>query len=226
MSKRIKWDQIGERQYETGTDRGVLYPFVNGAYAAGVPWNGLTGVTQSPEGAEPTALYANNIKYLNLMSAEEFKATITAYMYPDAFAACNGEVEIAPGVVVAQQTRTTFGLSYRTLIGNDTEGTNYGYKLHIVFGALASPSERSYTTVNDSPEAMELSWEISTTPVELPGFKPTAHVEINSTKVDATKLAALEDILYGSENAEARLPQLEEIVQLFKATEEEPEAEG
>ena len=217
MSKRITWDQVGERLYETGTDRGVLYPFVNGKYAAGVPWNGLTGVTQSPEGAEPTALYADNVKYLNLMSAEEFKATINAYMYPDEFGVCNGEVEIAPGVVVAQQTRSTFGMSYRTLIGNDTEGTNYGYKLHIVYGALASPSEKSFTSVNDSPEAMELSWEISTTPVELPGMKPTAHVEINSTKVDVNKLKELEDILYGSDSEEARLPELAEVIELFKA---------
>lgn len=225
---RIKWDQIGERLYETGTDRGVLYPFANGKYAAGVAWNGLTGVTQSPEGAEPTALYANNTKYLNLMSAEEFKASITAYMYPDEFAACNGEAEIATGVTIGQQNRATFGLSYRTLIGNDTEGTNYGYKLHIVYGALAAPSEKSYTAVNDSPEAMELSWEISTTPVELAGYKPTAHVEIDSTKVDATKLAALEAVLYGSESTEAKLPSLEEIVEIFKVAVEEPEpdAEG
>ena len=222
MSK-IKWDQIGERLYETGTDRGVLYPFKNGAYAAGVAWNGLTGVTQSPEGAESTALYADNTKYLNLMSAEDFKATINAYMYPDEFAACNGEVEIAPGVVVTQQTRSTFGLSYRTLIGNDTEGTNHGYKLHLVYGALAAPSEKSYSTVNDSPEAMELSWEISTTPVELPGFKPTAHVEIDSTKVDATKLAALEDILYGTEDAEARLPELTELVTIFNTADPGPD---
>ena len=215
MSKRIKWDQIGERLYETGTDRGVLYPFANGKYSTGVAWNGLTGVTQSPEGAEPTALYADNVKYLNLMSAEEFKATITAYMYPDEFAACNGEAEIATGVKIGQQTRSTFGLSYRTLIGNDTEGTNYGYNLHIVYGALASPSEKSYSTVNDSPEAMELSWGISTTPVEIPGFKPTAHVEINSTKVDPAKLAALEAILYGAEE-DARLPELAEIAELFK----------
>ena len=214
MAKLI-WDQIGERLYETGVDHGVLYVQEGAAYPKGVAWNGLTAVTESPSGAEATALYADNVKYLNLMSAEEFGATIEAYMYPDEFAACNGEASLAAGVSIGQQKRKQFGLSYRTLIGNDVDSTDYGYKLHIIYGALASVSEKAYATVNDSPEAITFSWEISTTPVAVEGHKPTATVTIDSTKVDAEKLAALEAILYGTESEEARLPLPDEIVELI-----------
>lgn len=222
MSK-IVWDQTGERLYETGVEKGVLYPYSNSAYASGVAWNGLTAVTESPSGAEPTALYADNIKYLNLMSNEEFGATIEAYTYPDEFAACDGSASIAPGVVIGQQKRSTFGLSYVTKLGNDTDGVDYGYKIHLIYGALASPSEKGYATVNDSPEAITFSWEVSTTPVEVPGFKPTASVTIDSTKVDATELAALEAILYGVNGSadpvvaatEPRLPLPAELTTIF-----------
>lgn len=217
MSKLV-WDKTGERYYETGVEKGVLYPFANGAYPKGVAWNGLTAVTESPSGAEPTALYADNIKYLNLMSNEEFGATVEAYTYPDEFAACDGSAEIATGVSIGQQKRSAFGLSYVTKLGNDVEGSDYGYKLHLIYGALASPSERAYSTVNDSPEANTLSWEISTTPVEVPGFKPTALVTIDSTKVNKEELAALEAILYGSEDKEARLPLPEELITIFKTS--------
>lgn len=217
MSK-IVWDKIGERFYETGIDHGVLYPLqADNKYSKGVPWNGLTGVTESPSGAEASPIYADNIKYLNLMSAEEFGATIEAYTYPDEFGACIGESNIAEGVSISQQTRKTFGMSYRTKLGNDTEGTDYGYKLHLVYGALAGVSDKGYSSINDSPEAMTLSWEVSTTPVEVPGFKPTACVTIDSTKVDPDKLAALEDILYGTEEKEARLPLPEEVMSIMKA---------
>ena len=195
MSK-LKWDQIGERLYETGVSKGVLYPINNGAYPTGVAWNGLTAVNENPSGAEATPLYADNIKYLNLMSAEEFGATIEAYTYPDEFAACNGESELATGVTLGQQKRTTFGLSYQTKIGNDVD-SELGYKIHLIYGCLAAPSEKAYATVNDSPEAITFSWEVSTTPVEVEGFKPTATLVIDSTKVDAEKLALLEDVLYG-----------------------------
>ena len=214
MSKLV-WDQTGERLYETGVDRVVLYPAVSGAYPKGVAWNGVTGITKSPSGAEASPLYADNIKYLNLMSAEELGVTIEAYSSPEEFDACDGSASLAAGVTIGQQTRSTFGLAYRTLIGNDVEGTNHGYKIHLIYGGLASPSERAYATVNDSPEAMTLSWEVSTTPVEVPGFKPTASVEIDSTKCDATQLEALEAILYGSESDEARLPLPEELVTIF-----------
>ena len=214
MSKLI-WDKTGERQYETGVDRGVLYLFKDGAYKNGTAWNGLTAVNESPSGAEPTALWADNMKYLNLMSAEEFGASIEAYMYPDEFAECDGSKEIAPGVYAGQQKRSTFGFSYRTKIGNDVDGGDYGYKLHLLYGCLASPSEKGYSTENDSPEAMTLSWEISTTPVDVPGLKPTACITIDSTKVKAEELAALEDILYGSETEEARLPLPAELVTIF-----------
>lgn len=210
---KIVWDATGEKRYETGVDHGVLYLNVAGAYPKGVAWNGLTAVTESPSGAEATPLYADNIKYLNLMSAEEFGATIEAYTYPEEFEACNGVVEIADGVYAGQQTRTTFGMCYRTLVGNDVDNTNHGYKLHIIYGALASPSERAYATVNDSPEAVTFSWEVTTTPVTVTGQKPTSTVVIDSTKVDKEKLAALEAILYGSEAEEARLPLPDEIVQ-------------
>lgn len=211
---KIKWDQTGERFYETGVSKGVLYPYANNDYAKGVAWNGLTNVSESPEGAEATPLYADNIKYLNLMSAEEFKATIEAYTYPDEFAACNGEASLQNGVSIGQQKRSQFGLSYQTKIGNDVD-SELGYKIHLVYGALAAPSEKAYATVNDSPEAITFSWEISTTPVEVPGFKPTASLVIDSTKVDAEKLAAFEKILYGDDTNEARLPLPSEVATLF-----------
>lgn len=216
MSKLV-WDKTGERQYENGVDRGVLYLFKNGAYGNGTVWNGLTAVNESPSGAEASALYADNIKYLNLMSAEEFGASIEAYMYPDEFAECDGSAEIAPGVYAGQQKRCMFGFSYRTKLGNDVDGGDFGYKLHLLYGCLASPSEKGYATENDSPEAITLSWEISTTPVEVPGLKPTSCVTIDSTKVDAEKLAALEAILYGSDDEEARLPLPKELATIFSA---------
>ena len=211
---KIKWDQTGERFYETGVSKGVLYPLAAGAYSKGVAWNGLTAVNESPSGAEATPLYADNIKYLNLMSAEEFGATIEAYTYPDEFAACNGEAELTKGVSIGQQARSTFGLSYQTKIGND-QNSELGYKIHLIYGALAAPSEKAYATVNDSPEAITFSWEISTTPVEVTGFKPTATIVVDSTKVDAEKLAALEAILYGSEQNEARLPLPNEVLEII-----------
>ena len=214
MSKLV-WDQTGERLYETGVKMGVLYPQVSGAYPKGVAWNGLTAVTESPSGAEATPLYADDIKYLNLMSAEEFGATIEAYTYPDEFAECDGSAAIATGVRIGQQARKTFGLCYRTIVGNDEENNDYGYKIHIIYGALAAPSEKAYASVNDSPEAITFSWEVTTTPVNVTGFKPTASVVIDSTKVDAEKLAALEAILYGSESEEAHLPLPDEIVTLM-----------
>lgn len=216
MSKLV-WDQTSERLYETGVDRGVVYPQVGAAYPQGAAWNGLTGVTLSPSGAEPTPLYANNHKYLNLMSVEELGGTIEAYTYPDEFAACNGLATLAPGVRIGQQKRKTFGLCFRTMIGNDVDGTAYGYKLHLVYGALASPSEESNATINDSPEAKTMSWEFSTTPVEANGFEPTSHLEIDSTAVEAEKLAALEAILYGSDEEEARLPLPDEVAQIIGA---------
>lgn len=214
MSKLI-WDKTGERFYETGVKMGVLYPQgEGGTYPQGVAWNGLTAVTESPSGAEANPLYADDIKYLNLMSAEDFGASIEAYTYPDEFAECDGSAEIAAGISIGQQKRKTFGMSYRTALGNDVDGADYGYKIHLIYGALAAPSERAYATINDSPEAITFSWEITTTPVNVSGFKPTAHLEINSTKVDAEKLAALEAILYGTDSEEARLPLPDEIVEL------------
>lgn len=195
----LTWDGSGERLYETGVDRGVLYVMsTGGTYGTGVAWNGLTGVTESPSGAEETALYADNIKYVSLYSAEEFGATIEAYTYPDEFAECDGSAELAGGVTVGQQARKTFGLCYRTLLGNDTDGQSHGYKLHLIYGATASPSEKAYATVNDSPEAITFSWEITTTPVNVTGMSPTACITIDSTKADAECLAALEAKLYGS----------------------------
>ena len=211
---RITWDQVGERYYETGVSKGVLYPMDAEKYGKGVAWNGLTNVSESPEGAEATALYADNIKYLNLMSNEEFKATVEAYTYPDEFAECNGEKSLANGVNVGQQKRKAFGLSYQTKIGNDVD-SDLGYKIHLVYNALAAPSEKSYATVNDSPEAITFSWELSTTPVEVPGMKPTALLTIDSTKVDAAKLVELEKILYGDETNEAKLPTPTEVASLF-----------
>ena len=216
MSK-IKWDETGKRLYETGVDHAVLYPLSNaGKYDKGAAWNGITAITESPSGAEANPLYADNIKYLNLISAEDFGCTIEAYTYPDEWAVCDGSVEIAPGVIAGQQSRRTFGLSYRTKLGNDVDGQDHAYKLHLIYGGLASPYERGYQTVNDSPDAINFSWEITTTPVDVPGFKPTACLTIDSTKVDKTKLAALEDILYGSEDTEARLPLPEEVIELLK----------
>jgi hypothetical protein len=212
MSKLI-WDKSGERFYETGVKNVVLYPQAEGgAYPKGVAWNGITAVTESPSGAEATALYADDVKYLNLMSAEEFGATIEAYMYPDEFAECDGSVEVADGVYLGQQARKAFGLCYRTAVGNDLENNDHAYKLHIIYGALAAPSEKGYATINDSPEAITFSWEVTTTPVEVTGHKPTASITIDSRKVPAEKLAALEAILYGSESEEARLPLPDEII--------------
>lgn len=217
MSK-IVWDKTGERLYETGVDHGVLYPIqADGKYTLGVPWNGLTGITESPSGAEATPLFADNIKYLNLVSAEDFGCTIEAYTYPDEFMACDGSATVTEGMTIGQQARTVFGLCYRTVLGNDVASNGYGYKLHIIYGCLASPSEKSYTTVNDSPEAITFSWEVKSTPVNVTGFKPTASVVIDSTKVDAAKLADLEDVLYGSEDTEASLPMPDEIVAILKA---------
>lgn len=207
---RIVWDATGEHTFETGVDHGVLYPITSeGTYTMGYAWNGLTGVTQSPSGAEATDLYADNIKYLSLRSAEDFGATIEAYTYPDEWAQCDGSAELAAGVMIGQQGRKAFGLSYRTLIGNDVDGQNHGYKLHLIYNATAAPSERSYETVNDSPEAITFSWEVTTIPVSVgEGFKPTAHLEIDSTKADANKLKVLEAILYGmNEGDDVQLPQ-------------------
>ena len=199
MSK-LAWDETGKRLYETGVEKGVLYPInAEGQYKPGVAWNGLTSITESPSGAEATALYADDIKYLNLYSAEEFGATIEAYTYPDEFAACDGSAELATGVVVGQQARKVFGLSYKTLEGNDVDGQDHGYKLHLIYGAMCSPSQKQYQTVNDSPSAITFSWEVKTTPVTVPGLKPTASICIDSTKVDATKLKTLEDKLYGTD---------------------------
>lgn len=204
---RLVWDATGEHLYETGVSQGVLYvQDSTGKYPKGVAWNGLTGVTESPSGAEATALYADDIKYLNLMSAEEFGATIEAYTYPDEFAKCDGSAELTAGVTIGQQDRATFGMCYKTVLGNDSESNNYGYKLHIIYGAKASPSEKAYATINDSPEAITFSWEVTTTPVNVNGFKPTASLTIDSTKVDAKKLTALEDILYGKDAGAAGTP--------------------
>lgn len=221
---KLKWDETAEHLYETGVDHCVLYKqAANGTYPKGVVWNGITGITESPSGAESNPLYADNIKYLDLRSAEEFGATIEAYTYPEEFEECDGTKEIAPGVTVGQQNRTSFGLSYRTQLGNDVQYENYGYKLHIIYGATASPSEKGYQTISDSPEAISFSWELSTTPVKssVAGIKPTASITIDSTRVDADKLTALEQILYGtpagsgSEAVEARLPLPDEIASIF-----------
>ena len=218
---RITWDDTSKRLYETGVKMGVLYPIQpDGAYTKGVAWNGLTAVTESPSGAEATALYADDIKYLNLMSNEEFGATIEAYTYPDEFAECDGSAALAKGVMIGQQKRKTFGLCYRTTLGNDVEGNDYGYKLHLVYGCLAAPSEKAYSTINDSPEAITFSWEVSTSPVAVTGFKPTSQITIDSTKVDTSKLSALENILYGTNadgdtGAEPRLPLPDEVATLM-----------
>ncbi len=215
---RIVWDQSGTRTYETGVRNGVLYPIqTGGLYSFGVAWNGLTTVTESPSGAESNPSYADDIKYLNLLSAEEFGATIEAYTYPKEFEECDGSAELTDGVVIGQQKRKTFGLCYKTILGNDVDGEDHGYKLHLVYGCLAAPSEKGYQTVNDSPEAISFSWEVTTTPVSVAGFKPTALITIDSTRAGATKLAALEDILYGTDEpgAEPRLPLPDEVKTLM-----------
>lgn len=217
MSK-LTWDNIGERLFETGVKQGVLYPIQSdGKYTKGVAWNGLTAVTESPSGAEATPLYADDVKYLNLLSNEEFGATIEAYTYPDEFAECDGSAELATGVMIGQQKRKVFGLCYRTTIGNDVDGNDHGYKLHLIYGCLAAPSEKAYSTINDSPEAITFSWEVTTTPVNVEGFKPTSQITIDSTKADPTKLAALEAVLYGAEAAEAKLPLPDEVATLMSA---------
>ena len=217
MSK-LTWDNIGERLFETGVKQGVLYPIQSdGKYTKGVAWNGLTAVTESPSGAEATPLYADDIKYLNLLSNEEFGATIEAYTYPDEFAECDGSAELVTGVMIGQQKRKVFGLCYRTTIGNDVDGNDHGYKLHLIYGCLAAPSEKAYSTINDSPEAITFSWEVTTTPVNVEGFKPTSQITIDSTKADPTKLAALEAVLYGAEAAEAKLPLPDEVATLMSA---------
>ena len=214
---KITWDKSGERYYETGVKRGVLYVMDKGAYGNGVAWNGLTAVTESPSGAEASPMYADDIKYLNLYSAEEFAATVEAYTYPDEFAECDGSAEIAPGVTIGQQKRKTFGMCYTTVLGNDTDGNDYGYKIHIIYGANAAPSEKAYATINDSPEAITFSWELSTTPVEVAGHKPTASLTIDSTKTTPEKMKAIEDILYGTESEEPRLPLPSEIAEVLKS---------
>ena len=215
MSKLV-WDQTGERLYETGVKKGVLYvQDSGGTYPKGVVWNGLTTVTESPSGAEATPLYADDIKYLNLMSTEELGGTIEAYTYPDEFAECDGSASIATGVLIGQQPRKTFGMAYTTTLGNDVDSNAHGYKLHLIYGALASPSEKSYSTINDSPEAITFSWEFSTTPVNVAGFKPTANIVIDSTKATPEKLTALEKILYGDTEMEARLPLPDEVASIM-----------
>lgn len=218
---KLTWDKVGEHFYETGVKNCVLYIPTSGIYSKGVAWNGITAVTESPSGAEATPLYADDTKYLNLYSSEEFGATIEAYTYPDEFAQCDGSAEIADGVTIGQQQRKPFGLCYRTVIGNDTDNNDHGYKLHIIYGCMASPSEKAYATINDSPEAITFSWEISTTPVMVAGHKATASLTIDSTKADPAKLAALEDILYGKDGepgSEARLPLPDEIKTLMTAS--------
>ena len=215
MSKLV-WDKTGERLYETGVKQGVLYPqAAGGTYPKGVAWNGLTNITESPSGAEATALYADDIKYLNLVSAEEFGGTIEAYTYPDEFAECDGSAALTDGVFIGQQDRKTFGLCYRTTLGNDVDSNGHGYKLHLIYGALAAPSEKAYATINDSPEAITFSWEFKTTPVNVTGHKPTASLTLDSTKVSETKMAALEKVLYGDGETEARLPLPDEVVQIL-----------
>lgn len=213
---KLVWDESGKRIYETGVQKGVLYvQNEGGTYPKGVAWNGLTAVTESPSGAEATPLYADDIKYLELRSAEEFGATIEAYTYPEEFEACDGSASLAKGVSIGQQDRKAFGLCYRTVVGNDVQGNAHGYKLHLIYGAVASPSEKAYATVNDSPEAVTFSWEITTTPVEIDGFKPTASITIDSTKVNPTKLAELEKKLYGDTSTEAQLPLPSEVKTIF-----------
>lgn len=209
---RLTWDNTGERLFETGVKNGVLYPIqADGKYTKGVAWNGLISVTESPSGAEATALYADDIKYVNLLSNEEFGATIEAYTYPDEFAECDGSGTLAEGVLLGQQKRKVFGLCYRTTIGNDVDGNDHGYKLHLVYGCLAAPSEKAYSTINDNPDAITFSWEVTTTPVNVTGFKPTSQITIDSTKVTPEKMTAIETLLYGSEQKEPSLPLPDEL---------------
>lgn len=223
---KIIWDKMGKRLYEAGVDRGVLYPIQNnGLYTKGVCWNGLINISENPSGAEETPLWADNIKYLSMRSAEEFGANVEAYTYPDEFGECDGTAEIAPGVTIGQQNRKVFGLCYRTILGNDIDKNNYGYKLHLIYGCEAAPSEKGYGTISDNPDAVTFSWEITTTPVNVAGFKPTASLTIDSTKVDKEKLTELEEILYGKDpttedggdGAEPRLPLPDEVMKLMKA---------
>lgn len=226
---KVKWDAPGEKLYEAGVDHAVLYP-VNDSneYTPGVAWNGITQISENPEGAEPNKQYADNIPYLTLMSAEQLKGSIEALMYPPEWNACDGNVELSKGVFIGQQNRKTFGLCYRTILGNDVAGENYGYKLHLIYGAKASPSERTHETINDSPEAGSLSWEYTTTPVNVKNHKPTASVEINSTLIDAAKLTALEEILYGkdptteggTDGVEPRLPLPDEVAAILAGSNE------
>lgn len=212
----LTWDDIGERYYETGVRNGVLYLLdAQGAYSTGVAWNGLTAINESHDGGEPNALYADDMKYLNLMSAEDFKATIEAYTYPDEFAECDGSASLAAGVTIGQQKRKAFGLSYQTRIGNDVDQTDLGYKIHLVYGCMAAPTDKNYASINESPEAITFSWEVSTTPVDIPGHKPSATIVIDSTKADPDKLATLKGMLYGTANASAKLPTPQEIIDLF-----------
>ena len=213
----LTWDVQGERYYETGVSKGVLYPFKEGKYSNGVAWNGLTAVNESPSGAEPTPLYADNIKYLNLLSNEEFAATVEAYTYPDEFAECDGSAKLAVGVSVGQQKRIPFGLSYVTKLGNDTDGQDHGYKIHLIYGALAKPTQKNYATINDNPEAITFSWELSTTPVAVPNMRPTACITIDSTKVTPENLKKIEDKLYGKDSEEATLPTPAELAALITA---------
>lgn len=216
---QLTWDRVGERVYETGVDRGVLFlPNNVGVYDRGYAWNGLVSVTESPSGAEASPQYADNIKYLNLVSAEEFGATIEAFTYPEEFAQCDGTASPETGVSLGQQGRKSFGLAYRTRIGNDVDGTDHGYKLHLIYGALAAPSEKAYSTINDSPEALTFSWDLSTTPVDVPGFKPTASLTIDSTKVNAAALASLEQALYGTAGGDPRLPLPIDVLAFFTGT--------
>ena len=215
MSKLV-WDQSGKRLYETGVDHGVLYPIqTGGVYSKGVAWNGLTAVTESPSGADVNDIYADNMKYLGLVGAEKFGATVEAYTYPDEFAECDGSVELVKGATIGQQNRKVFGMVYRTVIGNDVDGNEHGYKLHLIYGATAAPSEKAYNTINEDPEAITFSWELSTTPINVTGHKPTASLTIDSTKTDPTKLAELEKILFGDTETEPRLPLPDEIAQLL-----------
>lgn len=218
MGKKLVWDQVGQKTYETGVKNGVLYVMDNsGAYPKGVAWNGLTKVSEKPTGAETTDLFADDAKYLSLQSAEKFEASVEAYTYPDEFSQCDGSAEIADGVAIGQQSRKTFGMSYVTTVGNDIQNNSYGYKIHLIYGALASPSEKGYATINDSPEAITFSWELKTTPVPVTGFKPTASLVIDSTKVSEAAMKAIEDVLYGTESTEARLPLPDEVKSIIES---------
>lgn len=213
---KISWDNVGEKIWETGVDHGVIYtPTAHGVYGGGVPWNGLTAVNEKPTGAEPNDQYADNIKYLTLYSAEDFEATIEAFTFPPEFAECDGAKFVADGVAVHQQARKPFGFAYRTIVGNDVAGQEFGYKLHIIYGAMVTPSEKNYETINDSPEAITFSWDLTTIPVPVPGMKPTAHISIDSTNADPARIADLEKILYGDADTEPRLPTPEEVMAIF-----------